>query len=90
MHIGNDNLKFQYTTRTENNNIGLADTVQEKDLCVWISNNLKWEKQVVAATQQAIVVLRSVKREFVYFERETFNIVYILYIRPHLEDCLRA
>ena len=37
-----------------------------------------------------MVVLRSVKREFVHFERETFNIVYILYIRPHLEDCVRA
>ena len=37
-----------------------------------------------------MVVLRSVKREFVHFERETFNIVYILCIRPHLEDCVRA
>ena len=43
---------------TENNNIVLAETVQEKDQGVWISNNLKWEKQVVAATQQAMMVLR--------------------------------
>ena len=61
---------------TENNNIILTETVQEKDLGVWISNNLKWEKQVVAATQQAMVVLRSVKRAFIHFDRETFNIVY--------------
>ena len=50
--IVKDNPKFQYTMTTENNTIVLAETVQEKDLCIWISNNLKWEKQVVAATQQ--------------------------------------
>ena len=75
---------------TENSNIILAETVQEKDLGVWISNNLKWEKQVVAATQQAMVVLRSVKRAFIHFHRETFNIVYNTYIRPHLEYCVQA
>ena len=43
MHIGKDNPKFLYTTTTENN-IVLAETVQEKDLGVQISNNFKWEK----------------------------------------------
>ena len=90
MHIGKDNPKFEYTMTTENNNIILAETVQEKDLGVWISNNLKWEKQVVAATQQAMVVSRSVKRAFIHFDRETFNIVYSTYIRPHLEYCVQA
>ena len=47
MDIGKDNPKYVYTMTTENN-IVLAETVQEKDLCVWISYNLKWEKQVVA------------------------------------------
>ena len=70
---------------TEHNNIVSAETVQEQDLGVCISNNLKCEKQVVAATQQAMVVLRSVKRAFIHFDRETFNIVYNTYIRPHLE-----
>ena len=36
IHIGKDNPKFEYTMTTENNNIVLADTVQEKDLGVWI------------------------------------------------------
>ena len=90
MHIGKDNPTFEYTTTTENNNIVLAETIQEKDLGVWISNNLKWEKQVVATTQQAMVVLRSVKRAFIHFDRETSNIVYNTYIRPHLEYCVHA
>ena len=71
---------------TENNNSVLSETVQEKDLGVWISNNLKWE--VVAATQQVMVVLRSVKRAFIHFDREKFNIVYSTYIRPGLEGPL--
>ena len=89
MHTGKDNPKFEYTMTTENNNIVLAETVQEKDLGVWISNNLKWEKQVVA-TQQAMVVLRSVKRAFIHFDREAINIVYNAYIRPCLEYCVQA
>ena len=75
---------------TEDNNMVLTETVQEKDLRSWISNNLKFEQQVVAAFQQAMVVLRSVKRAFIQFERETFNIVYNTYIRPHLEYCVQA
>ena len=40
--IGKDNPKFEYVhMTTENNNIVLAETFQEKDLGVWISNNLK-------------------------------------------------
>ena len=90
MHIGKDNTKFQYTTTTENNRIVLAETVQGKDLGVWISNNFKWEKQVVAATQQAMMVLRSVKRAFIHFGRETLNIVYNTYIRANLEYCIQT
>ena len=63
---------------------------QEKDLGVWISNNLKCDKEVVAASQHAIVVLRSIKRAFFLFDRETFNIVYNTHIRPHLEYCVQA
>ena len=37
-----------------------------------------------------MVVLRSVKRAFINFHRETFNIVYNTYIRPHLEYCVQA
>ena len=83
-------IRVYSTMTTKNNNIILAETVQEKDLGVWISNNLKWEKQVVAATQQAMLVLHSVKRAFIHFNRETFNIVYNTYITPHLEYCVQA
>ena len=34
------------------------------------------------------MVLCSVKRAFIHFDRETFNIVYNTYIRPHQEYCV--
>ena len=55
-------------------------------MCCGVSNNLKCEKQVVAASRQvvaasrqAIVVLRSIKKAFIHFDREIFNIVYNAY-----------
>ena len=60
--------------RTENENRILIETSEEKDLGVWITNDLKHEKQVIAASQRAMAVLRSVGRAFVRFDIETFSI----------------
>ena len=68
MHIGKNNPKLEYTMRTENENKILIETREEKDLGVWITNDLKPEKQVIAASQSAMTVLRSVKRAFVRFD----------------------
>ena len=80
MHIGKNNPKLEYTMRTENENKILIETREEKDLGVWITNDLKPEKQVIAASQRAMTVLRSVKRAFVRFDIETFSIIYTTYI----------
>ena len=90
MHIGKNNPKLEYTMRTENENKILIETRDEKDLGVWITNYLKPEKQVFAASQRAMTVLRLVKRAFVRFDIETFSIIYTTYIRPHLEYCIQA
>ena len=44
MHIGKNNPKLEYTMRTENENKILMETREEKDLGVWITNDLKHEK----------------------------------------------
>ena len=90
MHIGKNNPKLDYTMRTENENRMLIETSEENDLGVWITNDLKHEKQVIAASQRAMAVLRSVRRAFVRFDIETFSIIYTSYIRPHLEYCIQA
>ena len=82
MHIGKNNPKLDYTMRTENENMILIETSEEKDIGVWITNDLKHEKQVIAASQRAMTVLRSVKRAFFRFDIETFSIIYTSYIGP--------
>ena len=54
MHIGKNNPKIDYIMRTENENRILIETSEEKDLGVWITNDLKHEKQVIAASQRAM------------------------------------
>ena len=75
--------------RTENENKILIETRKEKDLGVCMTNDLKHEKQVIAASQRAMTVLRSVKRAFVRFDIETFSSIYTTYITPHLEYCIQ-
>ncbi len=87
MHIGKNNPKLDYTMRTENENRILIETSEERDLGVWITNDLKHEKQF-AASQRAMAVLRSVRRAFVRFDIETFGIIFT--IRPHLEYCIQT
>ena len=72
-------LSFKVT----NENWILIETREEKNLGEWITNDLKHEKQVIAASQRAMTVLRSVKRAFVRFDIDTFSIIYTSYIRPH-------
>ena len=90
MHIGKNNAKLDYTMRTENENRILTETSEENDIGVWITNDLKHDKQAIAASQRAMAVLRSVRREFVRFDIETFSMIYTSYIRPHLEYCIQT
>ena len=41
VHIVKNNPKLEYTMRTENENRILIETCEEKDLGVWITNDLK-------------------------------------------------
>ena len=55
-----------------------------------IPNNLKSDKQTVAVSQQAMVILCSVKKAFIHFDREMLKKIYNTYIRPYLEYCVQA
>ena len=57
MHIGKNNPKLEYTMRTENENKILIETHEEKDLGVWITNDLKHERQVIQGLTLAMCPL---------------------------------
>ena len=77
--------------RKENENKILIETREEKDIGVWITNDLKHEKQVIAASHRAMTVLRSVKRAFVRFDiLYKRSVLFTQRIRPHLKYYIQA
>ena len=73
-----NNRKLEYTLITETENRILIETREENNLGVGllITNDLKHEKQVIAASQRAMTVLRTVKRAYVRLDIDTFIIIY--------------
>ena len=53
--------------RTENENKILVETREEKDIGVWITNDLKHEKQVIAASQRDPCILTLI---FMFFQAQ--------------------
>ena len=68
----------------------LDECIEENDLGVWTSSNMKPSLQCSKAAATAVFVLKSIKRSFPYLDTESFNIVYKTYVRSHLEDCIQA
>jgi len=52
-----------------------------------ISDDLKWDKQCIAAVRQANKVLGMIKRNFVDRSKNAIMALYKNLVRPHLEYC---
>ena len=88
MYIGNKKrTKHIYSIKSSTNLVPhiLQETPAEKDLGVYISNNLKWRTQVDHAVQKANSVLGSLKRSFSCWTKISLKILYTVFVRPHLE-----
>jgi len=68
----------------------LETTTTEKDLGIWITNDLKPTEQCVQAARKAQSVLGMVNRHFNNIDKEDFDIIYKTYVRPHLEYCIQV
>ena len=84
MHIGHD-LLTKYTMADGDKITQLETTTTEKDLGIWITNDLKPTEQCVQAARKAQSVLGMVNRHFKNIDKEDFDIIYKTYVRPHLE-----
>jgi len=80
MHLGHD-----YSTTYELHHNGkprvLDETVEEKDLGVYINIDLKSSTHCAKSTNRAMSVLRMATRNFSRIDREDFAILYKTYIR---------
>ena len=90
MHVGYNNNNNNNNNKHANydvNDVQLECVLEEKDLDVIISEDLKWQKQCSEAVRKANRMLGMIKRNFIDRSQETIILLYKSLIRPHLEYC---
>jgi len=75
-------------------NIGNIHTLDEskveRDLGVYIQNDLKWKEQIRHTCNKAYNMMSTLKRIIKYWDKTTFIKLYCTFIRSHLEYCIPA
>ena len=89
VHIGHD-LPMVYTMSDGNNTIQLETIAVEKDLGVYITNDLKPTEQCIQAARKAQSLTRNNKKAIQDYRQGRFGIIYQTYVRPRLEYCIHA
>ena len=86
MQLGNNNNRETY----QMNGCILEHTVSEKDIGVYVQDNLKPSLHCTKIAAKANAMLGQLSRAVLYRDRQTFIRLYIIYIRPILEYCIQA
>jgi len=90
MHIAH-NFKTSYNILGQNSQSSeIAETVEERDLGIYASANMKVSAQCTKAAAKAMQVLGMIKRHFKHIDREEFKVLYKSFVRPHLEYCVQV
>ena len=84
MHIGHQ-INTQYKMEDAGKAVQLETTKEKKDLGVYIVDNLKLSLQCIKSSNEAMSVMRLIKRNFKSMDIEEFNLLYKAYVRPQLE-----
>ena len=82
MHLGgshNNHVKYYMKGNV------LQETVEEKDLGVWVSNDLKFSTHVAKSVNKANQVLGLIRRSFTYLDCQLMRLLFTALVRPHLE-----
>jgi len=77
-HIGHQ-INTGYKMMDAGKSVQLMTTKEEKDLGVYIVNNLQPSLQCPTASNKAMSVMRLIKRQFQSIDIEEFNLLYIAY-----------
>jgi hypothetical protein len=57
----------------------------ERDLGIYISDDLKWKHNAQMAAARANSMLEKLKRSINYWDKQKLRLLYTSYVRPHLE-----
>ena len=86
MHFGNTNSHQNYLISSDDNStFSLKETAIEKDLGIFISNELKWDKHIAECTKKANRMLGMIKRTFKNRNLEGIKRLYTSLVRPILD-----
>src|SRR5664279_583215 len=89
MHIGH-NVNTSYEIIDGGKSTILEVSKEEKDLGMFITNDLKPSVHCLKSAKKAQSVLGMIRRCFNNLDKEDFLLLYKTYIRPHLEYCVQA
>ena len=81
LHIGRQNRHHVYTLK----GAALEETETEKDLGVYMDQDLKFRRQAAAAVSKASQVMAAIRRSFQLLDKSTLPVLYKTLVRPHLE-----
>ena len=84
MHLGNKNHCVEYDLGSRE----LESILEEKDLSILITKDLKVSAQCSRAVKTANGVLDMIRRTFTCKDEQTIIQLYKSLVRPHLEYCL--
>jgi len=86
LRLGKCNVMRQYSTQDDSGQMTvLQDTVEEKDLGIWMDSSLKFSVHVAHAAAKANKILGLIRRSFVHLGITLMKQLYICMVRPHLE-----
>ena len=86
VHFGSKNTRFEYTI---GENI-LTKSVCEKDLGIFIKDDLKLDIQTKHCTSKANRMLGMIRKGFKYPKKELVKLLYTSLVRPHLEYAISS
>ena len=86
MHVGKTNPVIQYEIIGEK----IPETIEEKDLGVFISNNLKVGTQCCKVAKKGNQILGLIERTFTSRDKDIMLKLYKSLVRPHLDYCVQV
>ena len=86
MHYGRSNIRYGYSM----NGSAIEEVKEEKDLGVWVEEDLKSSKQCKVAAQNANWALGQLSRAFHFRKASCIVPLYKTFVRPKLEHAVAA
>ena len=85
MHMGNKNTQQCYFMTQGSKTTELEKTKLEKDIGVYVDNELKFDKHIEIQCSKANKILGMIRRAFTYIDKDSMRQLYTSLIRPIIE-----